>query len=76
VARNGATTERYPVARSKAKRRRQVAFVFAGNAIKGIERNPKTKSRWAATARAGKKVMQFIQDGAYVADVGDGKVTV
>jgi len=42
----------------------------------GIERNPKTKSRWAATARAGKKVMQFIQDGAYVADVADGNVTL
>jgi hypothetical protein len=36
------------------------AFVFDGNGIMGIEQNPKTKSRWAATARAGKKVMQFI----------------
>ncbi|MFZ0085425.1 MAG: hypothetical protein WAK78_09055, partial [Candidatus Acidiferrales bacterium] len=45
--------ERYPVTRSKAKRLRQVAFVFGGNTIMGIEQNPKTKSRWAQMARAG-----------------------
>ena len=72
VVRIGA--ERYPVTRSKAKRLRQVAFVFDGNTIMGIEQNPKTKSRWAAMARAGKKVMQFIQDGRYAAVVADGKV--
>ncbi|HXN71260.1 MAG TPA: hypothetical protein VN861_01755 [Candidatus Acidoferrales bacterium] len=66
--------ERYPVTISKAKRLRQVAFVFDGNAIMGIEQNPKTKSRWALLARSGKKVMQFIQDGRYVAVVADGKV--
>jgi hypothetical protein len=42
----------------------------------GIEQNPKTKSRWAAIARSGKKVMQFIQDGQYVAVVADGTVTM
>jgi hypothetical protein len=42
----------------------------------GIEQNPKTKSRWAAIARSGKKVMQFIQDGRYVAVVADGKATL
>ena len=67
-------SERYPVTRSKAKRLRQVAFVFDGNTIMGIEQNPKTKSRWAQMARAGKKVMQFIQGGRYVAVVADGKV--
>jgi hypothetical protein len=67
-------SESYPVARSKAKRLRQVAFEFDGNTIMGIEQNPKTKSRWAAMARAGKKVMQFIQDGRYIAVVADGKV--
>jgi hypothetical protein len=40
----------------------------------GIEQNPKTKSRWAAMARSDKQVMQFIQDGRYVAVVVDGKV--
>ena len=67
-------TESYPVTKSKAKRLRQVAFVLDGNTIMGIEQNPKTKSRWAAMARAGKKVMQFIQEGRYVAVVADGKV--
>jgi hypothetical protein len=69
-------SERYPVTRSKAKRLRQVAFVADGDTIMGIEQNPKTKSRWAAMARGGKKVMQFIQDGAYIAVVADGKVIV
>jgi hypothetical protein len=64
----------YPVTSSKAKRLRQVAFVFDGKTIIGIEQNPKTKSRWALMARSGKKVMQFIQDRGYVAVVADGKV--
>jgi hypothetical protein len=67
-------TESYPVTNSKAKRLRLVAFAFDGNEIMGIEQNPKTKSRWAQLARSGKKVMQFIQDGRYVAVVTDGKV--
>lgn len=66
--------ERYPVTRSKTKCRRQVEFTFEADKIIGIEQNPKTKSRWAQMARAGKKVMQFIQDGRYVAVVADGKV--
>jgi hypothetical protein len=68
--------ERYPVTRSEAKHLRQVAFVFDGNTMMGIEQNLKTKSRWAQMARSGKKVMQFIQDGRYVAVVADGKVIV
>jgi len=67
--------ERYLVTRSKAKLLRQVIFPVHGNSIIGIEQNPKTKSRWAAIARSGKKVMQFIQDGQYIAVVADGKVT-
>jgi hypothetical protein len=66
--------ERYPVTRSKAKHLRQVVFDFDGGSFIGIEQNPKTQSRWAKMARAGKKVMQFIQDGRYVAVVADGKV--
>ena len=65
--------ERYPVTRSRAKKLRQVVFDFNGESFIGIEQNPKTKSRWAAMARAGKKVMQFIQDGRYIAVVADGK---
>lgn len=67
-------SERYLVTRSKAKMLRQVVFSIDGNPIIGIEQNPKTKSRWAAMARAGKKVMQFIQDGRYIAVIADGKV--
>jgi hypothetical protein len=55
---------------------RQVDFVFDGNEIRGLEQNPDTKSRWAQLARAGKKVMQFLSDGRYVANVVDGKVTL
>jgi hypothetical protein len=68
-------SERYLVTRSKAKMLRQVVFAVDGNSFIGIEQNPKTKSRWAALARSGKKVMQFIQDGRYAAVVADGKVT-
>jgi len=69
-------SERYLVTRSKAKMLRQVIFDVDGNSMIGIEQNPKTKSRWAAMARAGKKVMQFIQNGRYVAVAADGKVTL
>jgi hypothetical protein len=43
-------SECYSVTRSKAKRLRQVAFVFEGNTIMGTEQTPKTKSRWPAYA--------------------------
>ena len=69
-------SERYPVTQSKAKHLRQIAFAFDGDTIMGIEQSPKTKSRWATMARAGKKVMQFIQGGRYVAVVAGGKVMV
>jgi len=42
--------------------------------LRGLEQNPKTNSRWARLAREGKKVMQFLRDGRYVANVLDGKV--
>ena len=51
--------EHYPVATSKAKKLRQVVFDFDGESFIEVEQNPKTKSRWAALARSGKKVMQF-----------------
>jgi hypothetical protein len=53
-----------------------VDFVFDGNEIRGLEQNPETKSRWAQMVRAGKKVMQFLSEGRYVANVVDGKVTL
>jgi hypothetical protein len=68
-------TERYPVRLTPKRGLRQVDFVFDGNEIRGLEQNPETKSRWAQMARAGKKVMQFLSKGRYVANVVDGKVT-
>jgi hypothetical protein len=69
-------SERYPVKRTPKRRLRQVDFVFDGNQIRGLEQNPETKSRWAQMARAGKKVMQFLSEGHYIANVVDGKVTL
>ncbi|MGB2677259.1 MAG: hypothetical protein WAN12_09270 [Candidatus Acidiferrum sp.] len=68
--------ERYPVSFTPERRLREVDFVFEGNEIRGLEQNPQTKSRWAQMARAGKKVMQFLSEGRYVANVVDGKVTL
>ena len=51
-------------------------FVLYGNEIRGLEQNPETKSRWAQTAQAGKKVIQFASEGRYVANVVDGKLNL
>jgi len=50
--------------------------MFDGNEIPGLEQNPQTKSRWPQMARSGKKVMQFLSEGRYVANVVDGKLTL
>ena len=68
--------EHYPIRRTPKRSLRQVDFVFDGNEIRGLEQNPETKSRWAQMARSGKKVMQFLSQGRYVANVVDGKVTL
>ena len=66
--------ESFPV-RSTAKRKlKQIDFQFDGKDLRGLEQNPDTKSRWAAMARDGKKVMQFLEAGRYVAVVANGKV--
>jgi hypothetical protein len=69
-------TERYSVRRTPKRGLRQVDFIFDGDEIRGLEQNPQTKSRWAQMARSGKKVMQFLSEGRYVANVVDGKVTL
>ena len=69
-------SERYPVRMTPKRRLRQVDFMFDGNKIRALEQNPETKSRWAQMARAGKKVMRFLSEGRYVANVVDGKVTL
>jgi hypothetical protein len=68
--------ERYRVRRTPKRGLRQVDFVFQGKKIRGLEQNPDTKSRWAQMARAGKKVMQFLSEGRYEANVADAKVTL
>ena len=67
--------ERYPVRLTPKRHLREVDFTFSENEIRGLEQNPETKSRWAKMARSGKKVMQFLIVGRYVANVADGKVT-
>lgn len=69
-------TERFAVWQTPKRGMRQVDFVFDGRDIRGLEQNPQTKSRWAQMARSGKKVMQFLSEGRYVANVVDGKATL
>jgi hypothetical protein len=68
--------QQFPVRTTPKRGLRQVDFVFDGNEIRGLEQNPQTKSRWAQMARSGKKVMQFLREGRYVANVVDAKVTL
>jgi hypothetical protein len=70
---NGAS---YPIRRTSRSKLREVDFKFEDVALRGVEQNATTNSRWAKLAREGKKVMQFLADGRYVANVVDGKVTV
>lgn len=67
---------RFPVRRTQRRRLRQVDFEFAGAALRGIEQNPETRSRWAELARTGQKVMQFTSGGRYLGNVAEGKLTL
>jgi hypothetical protein len=66
--------EIYPVRRTSRSKLREVDFKFEDRALRGVEQNPDTKSRWAKLAQEGKKVMQFLEDRRYLAAVVDGKV--
>ncbi len=66
----------YPARRTPRRGLRQVDFVFDGNEIRGLEQNPDTRSEWAKLARSGKKVMQFLSEGRYIAVVVEGKATL
>ena len=66
--------EKYPVRETAKRRLKQVDFRFEDHELRGLEQNPDTKSRWAKMARKGKRVMQFLQGGRYVAVVVDGKM--
>jgi hypothetical protein len=66
--------QQFPVKRTSRHRLRQVDFQVNGQQFRGLEQNPETASRWAQMAREGKKVMQFLRNGRYIAVVADGKV--
>jgi hypothetical protein len=53
---------------------REVDFECEGQKLRGLEQNPNTSSNWAKLAREGKKVMQFLSGGQYIANVVDGKL--
>jgi hypothetical protein len=64
----------YPVRATSRSKLREVDFRFEEQTLRGLEQNPNTNSRWAKLAREGKKVMQFLSDGRYIASVVDGKL--
>jgi hypothetical protein len=66
----------YPIRHTPKRHLREVDFVFDDRKIRGLEQNPDTKSRWAQVARSGMKVMQFLSEGRYVANVVDGEVAL
>jgi len=68
--------ETYTVRQTAKSKLRQVDFRFEARDLRGLEQNPNTKSRWAKLAREGRQVMQFLEQGKYVAVVVDGKVHV
>jgi hypothetical protein len=63
----------FPVQRTSHSRLREVDFECEGQKLRGLEQNPNTNSNWARLAREGKKVMQFLSGGRYIANVVDGK---
>lgn len=64
----------FPVRETSRSKLREVNFQYDGHMWRGLEQNPDTTSRWAQLAREGKKVMQFLIAGRYIANVVDGKV--
>ena len=70
----GLGQESYPVKVFRAKKLRNVEFSYGDLRIIGIEQNPATTSRWAASAREGNRIMQFRCKGRYVANVCEGKL--
>lgn len=68
--------QRFKIQQTPRKHLREVDFTFEGQALRGLEQNPRTDSRWAQLAREGHLVMQFLVAGRYVGNVVDGKVTL
>jgi len=68
--------EIYSVKQTAKSKLKQIDFRFEGRELRGLEQNPNTKSRWAKLAREGKKVMQFLEAGRYIAVVVDGQIQI
>lgn len=68
--------ETYSVKQTAKSKLKQIDFRFAGRELRGLEQNPNTKSRWAKLAGEGKKVMQFLEAGRYIAVVAEGKIQI
>ena len=66
--------ETYPIRQTAKSKLKQIDFRFQDRELRGLEQNPNTKSRWAKLGREGKKVMQFLENGKYIAVIVDGKV--
>lgn len=66
--------KKFKVQKTSRSKLREVDFECPGEKLRGLEQNPSTRSNWAKLAREGKKVMQFLRDGKYVANVVDGEV--
>ena len=64
----------FPVRTTAKKNLKQVDFQLEGRDIRGLQQNPDTKSRWAASARKGSNVMQFLEHGRYIGVIVDGKL--
>jgi hypothetical protein len=67
--------QKFPVTRTRSKGLRVVAFQDGAQHFEGIEQNPETRSRWAAMARSGSRIMQFSCRGRYIGNVCDGTLT-
>jgi hypothetical protein len=66
--------EFFPVRTTAKQKLKQVDFRVDGRELRALEQNPATNSRWAALARKGSKVMQFLEHGRYIAVIVDGKL--
>ncbi|MBI2956584.1 MAG: hypothetical protein HYY26_04655 [Acidobacteria bacterium] len=65
---------RYPVGHTRARKLRTVDFSYGTHRLAAIEQNPETKSRWAALARKGKRILQFNCEGRYIGNVCEGRL--
>ena len=64
--------ETYRVRRTRSTHVHAVDFMFGELDVTGIEQNPRKKTRWAKKAREGAKVMQFLCERQFIANVCDG----